>query len=101
MTLRGRLRERLKEQNWREATKYRCNQSEVRKDIQGYMKRDLSDLALLADKSPDEMLQEVFTPDRISEFIGAVLHRQQDQAARKELADRINSLRQPITDIQA
>jgi hypothetical protein len=101
MTLSKSLRAALKEQNWDATMKHRQNQAETRSDVIANMKRDMQDLALLAYRAPDDMLERVYTPDKISEFLGAVLyHEGEDDAAIKALAAEVNRLRQPLTEIQ-
>jgi hypothetical protein len=63
------------------------------------MKGDMFVLTLLANKAPDEMLQEVFTADRVGAFIGAVLHYQKDYADLIEFADKRPTMLVPIMDI--
>jgi hypothetical protein len=76
MTLDKKLRESLKRQNWLAATKHRRNRYELVSDYKKYMKRDLQDLTILASKAPDDMLEEVFTADKVSEFLSVLLERE-------------------------
>jgi hypothetical protein len=100
MTLSRRLRKALSEQNWLTAIKYRRNKYELKRDIAGYMKRDLDDLGILAAKAPEDMLEDVYTPEKISVFVAALLQEEQTQNRIKELVDKVNNLRKPIIDIQ-
>ncbi|MBN1646297.1 hypothetical protein JW868_04630, partial [Candidatus Woesearchaeota archaeon] len=65
------------------------------------MKRDLQDLTILASKAPDDMLEEVFTADKVSEFLSALLQREQHAGHVRQLADKVNAMRKPIYEIQA
>jgi hypothetical protein len=76
MTLDKKLRESLKRQNWLAATKHRRNRYELLSDYKKYMKRDLQDLTILASKAPNDILEEVFTADKVSEFLSVLLQRE-------------------------
>jgi hypothetical protein len=101
MTLDKKLRESLKRQNWLAATKYRRNRYELVSDYKKYMKRDLQDLTILASKAPEDMLEEVFTPDKVGEFLSALLQMEQHADHVKQLVDKVNTIRKPIYEIQA
>jgi hypothetical protein len=101
MTLDKKLRESLKKENWLAATKRRHNKYELVSDYKKYMKRDLQDLTILASKAPDDMLEEVFTPDKMSEFLSSLLQREQHAEHVRQLVDKVNAMRRPIYEIQA
>jgi hypothetical protein len=101
MTLDRRLRESLKKQNWLAAIKHRRNKYELVSDYKKYMKRDLQDLIILASKAPEDMLKEVFTSDKVSEFLSALLQREQHAEHVRQLVDKVNAMRKPIYEIRA
>jgi hypothetical protein len=101
MTLDKMLRDSLKKQSWLEATRYRRNKYEVKSDYEKYIKRDLRDLAILASKIPDDMLDETFTPDSINELVAAIFNRRERRKRIEELANRVNQLREPINKIES
>jgi hypothetical protein len=101
MTLEKGFRERLKRQTWLAANKHRRNKYEVVSDYRRYMMRDLQDLTILAAKAPENLLEDVFTPERVSQFLGSLLQRNQERERISELVDKVNALRKPIIDLEA
>ena len=100
MTLRNSLRNRLQEQNWLDAISRLKNKYEVRSDIMRYIRRDLQDLALLASKVPEDMLEETFTPNNVNELVAAILNTTVTRKQIVELVNKVTDMRTPIKEIE-